>query len=265
MKSSTVALITAVTLGLASNAALAARCKHKADREATFPAADVQTVEIFALAGELRVRGDVDATEIVAKGDACVSREGMLEGTGITMRELPDRLQVLVELPDTREESDSEWEGELAIMDLSIALPDSVAVIVHDSSGGIQLNNLASLELSDSSGDIEIEQVAGPVLIPRDSSGDIDMRGVGAVTIQVDSSGEIFIDGADSVTIANDTSGDIMLRRISGNVLIGNDSSGTISVRDVGGSFIVENDTSGGINYREVAGNVSLPENRQGG
>ena len=265
MKSSIVALITAVTLGLASNAPLAARCKHKADPEATFPAADVHTVEIFALAGELPVRGDVDATEIVAKGDACVSREGMLEGTGITMRELPDRLQVLVELPDTREESDSEWRDELAVMDLWVALPDSVAVIVHDSRGGIQLNNLASLELSDSSGDIEIEQVAGPVLIPRDSSGDIDMRGVGAVTIQVDSSGEIFIDGADSVTIANDTSGDIMLRRISGNVLIGNDSSGTISVRDVGGSFIVENDTSGGINYREVAGNVSLPENRQGG
>lgn len=264
MKSSTVALITAITLGLASNAALAARCKHKVDREATFPAADIQTVEIFARAGELRVRGDADATEIVAKGDACVSREGMLALTDITMRQLPDRLQVLVELPDITGETDTEWEGELAIMDLWVSLPDSVAVIVHDSSGGIKLDNLASLELSDSSGDIEIDQVAGPVLIPRDSSGDIDMRGVGAVTIQVDSSGEIFIDGADSVTIANDTSGDITLRRVSGNVLIGNDSSGTISVRDVGGSFIVENDTSGGISYREVAGSVSLPKNRQG-
>jgi hypothetical protein len=149
----------------------------------------------------------------------------MLALTDITMRQLPDRLQVPVELPDITGETDTEWEGELAIMDLWGSLPDSVAVIVHDSSGGIKLDNLASLELSDSSGDIEIDQVAGPVLIPRDSSGDIDMRGVGAVTIQVDSSGEIFIDGADSVTIANDTSGDITLRRVSGNVLIGKASS----------------------------------------
>ena len=257
-------LLIAVALGLVAHPAAAAWCKHKAEREATEDASELTTVEIFARAGELTVRGRTGAKEVRARGAACAAREDMLAVMGITMRRLPDRLQILVEMPDISGETNRDWKDENAMMDLSVELPDNVAVIVHDSSGGMELENLGSLEVIDSSGDIEIDQIAGPVLIPQDSSGDIDIRGVGAVTIQIDSSGEIFVDGADSVTIANDTSGDITLRRIQGNVLIGNDSSGSISVQDVGGSFIVENDTSGGIRYREVAGSVSVPENRQG-
>ena len=257
-------LSTALGLALLSGPAAAGWCDHKGERKAVEDATGVGTVEIFARAGELRVEGRPGLTEVRARGDACAGRADMLEVLGITMQRTGDRLRVLVETPDNSEDGPREWRDHNAIMDLRVELPDSVAVIVHDSSGGMLLKNLGSVEVSDSSGDIEIDQVAGPVLVPRDSSGDIEMRGVGAVTIQVDSSGEIYIEDADSVTIANDTSGDIRLRRIQGNVLIGNDSSGTISVREVGGSFIVENDTSGGIRYREVAGSVSLPANRQG-
>jgi len=189
----------------------------------------------------------------------------MLAATDLVLRRLDDRLQVFVEMPDISGETESRWRNEYAVMDVRVELPDTVAVIVHDSSGGMILRNLAQVEVIDSSGDIEIDQVAGPVLIPQDSSGDIDIRGVGEVTIQIDSSGEIYVEDADAVTIANDTSGGITLRRIQGDVLIGNDASGGISVESVGGSFIVENDTSGGIRYREVAGQVSIPEQREGG
>ena len=255
----------ALFTSLAAGPAVAGGCRHKAERSAADDLAGLDTVEIFARAGELEVRGSSKSTGVSARGDGCTSREDMLAAMDIVLRRLDDRLQVLVEMPDISGETERRWRDEYAVMDLTVELPDTVAVIVHDSSGGMTLHNLGSLEVTDSSGDIEIDQVAGPVLIPQDSSGDIDIRGVGAVTIQVDSSGEIYVEDADSVTIANDTSGDITLRRIQGDVLIGNDSSGGISVRDVGGSFIVENDTSGGIRYRNVAGAVSVPEQRQGG
>ncbi len=245
MKPRIIPTLLAVPLILLSSPA-AAWCKHKGEREAIQPAAGVTTVEVFARAGELRIRGRSGATEVQARGEACADREDMLEVMGITMLELPDRLQVLVEMPDISGETDPKWKDKLAVMDLWVDLPDSVNLIVHDSSGGLEISQVASLELTDSSGDIEL-------------------RNVGAVTIQVDSAGEIYVDAADSVTIATDTSGDIRLYRIQGDVIVGTDSSGAIVVEDVGGKFIVENDTSGDIRYRGVAGTVSVPETRQGG
>jgi len=254
--------VTAIVLGLASLSASAARCKHKVDRSAELELDGAAMVEIYALAGELHVRGKDGLTAVQAKGYACVSRKEMLPETDITVRRTGDRIQILAEMPDTTDEGNGPWEGEYAVMDLEIDLPAGVGVVVHDSSGDLEVSNVASAEITDSSGGIEITDISGPVVIPQDSSGDIYMEHVGEVTIQVDSSGEIEIRDAAAVPIANDTSGDIYVRDIRGSVLIGNDSSGRITARDVGGDLIVENDTSGGISYDRVVGNVSLPEHR---
>ena len=249
-------------LGLALTPAWGYRCKAQAERSAGIEVGDATIVEVFALAGDLDVRGDSAVTRVQAEGRACVSRDDMLPAVDITVRRVDDRIQVLAEMPDISGETNRRWKDELAIMDLEVRLPAGTTVIVHDSSGDLRVRGVAGLELSDSSGDIEIEDVAGEVLVPRDSSGDISMNRVGAVTIQVDSSGAIRIEDAAAVTIANDTSGDIELDDIAGDVLIGNDSSGRIAVRDVGGSFVVENDTSGGIRYSNVQGAVSVPDQR---
>lgn len=261
----TIVLTASLILALLAAPASAARCKFKAERSAELSGEGVVSVEIFALAGDLSVSG-VDGTDMIrAEGDGCVSKEGMLEGLDITMRRADDRVQIFAEMPNISENNDSEWENQLAIMDMEIELPASMAVIVHDSSGDLRVSGLASAEITDSSGMIELVDVPGEILIPQDSSGDIQLERVGPVTIQVDSSGEISIEQAASVTIANDTSGDIRLRDIRGDVLIGNDSSGRIDVRNVGGSFVVENDTSGEIAHKDVAGAVSLPEYRNEG
>jgi hypothetical protein len=262
MKNTWLRMALAGVLGLALTPAWGARCKAEAERTEAIEADGVVAVEIFALAGDLRVRGDADTTEVRADGHVCVSREDMLPATNITVRRLDDRIQVLAEMPDISGETERRWEGELAMLDLDIRLPAGVAVIVHDSSGDLGVRNVASLEVTDSSGEIDIEDVAGDVLVPQDSSGGIVMSRVGAVTIQVDSSGDIRIEHAASVTIANDTSGDIALDNVAGDVLIGNDSSGRIAVRDIGGSFVVENDTSGGIRFSNVQGAVSVPDQR---
>ncbi len=235
-------------------------CKHQTGHVNRAPMDGVATVEVFARAGSLEISGEGGATELVASGEACVSEKGMLEETGITLRREGDRLQVLVELPDTTDETGDRWRGEYATLDLEVELPHGVELIVVDSSGDLRIRNVASLQLTDSSGDIDVRGVDGPVLVPNDSSGDIYFADVGDVVIQIDSSGDIEIQRAGSVTIANDTSGEIDIVDVDGDVTIGNDSSGRISVENVGGSFSVQNDTSGGIRHREVAGAVSLPQ-----
>ncbi len=260
-----IVVTTCLILGFLTAPASAARCKFKADRSAELSGEGVVSVEIFVLAGDLSVSGVEGADTIRAEGEGCVSKEGMLEVMDITMRRSDDRVQIFAEMPDISGDNDSEWEDQFAVMDMEIDLPTGMAVIVHDSSGDLRISRLASAEITDSSGMIEVVDVPGDILIPQDSSGDIQLERVGSVTIQVDSSGEIMIEDAASVTIANDTSGEIRLRNIRGDVLIGNDSSGGIDVRDVGGSFVVENDTSGGIRHRNVAGAVSLPEYRNEG
>jgi hypothetical protein len=250
-----------VLSGLASTPASAwgEPCKFQADRKGEIGVEDATTVEIFALAGELRVTGRADTSTVTVSAEACVSREDMLPMTDVTVSRNGDRIMVLAEMPDISDDNPG-----LAMLDLDIELPEHMAVIVHDSSGDLLVQGVASAEVSDSSGDIELDNIAGAVLIPRDSSGDILMTRVGEVVIQVDSSGEIRIEQSGSVTIANDTSGDITLEDVDGDVMVGNDSSGRISVRNVKGSFLVENDTSGGIRYRDVSGSVSLPEDRHG-
>ncbi|MGB5211413.1 MAG: hypothetical protein WBN31_03720 [Gammaproteobacteria bacterium] len=240
------------------------KCDFQVDRNGAIDVGDATTVEIFALAGELEVRGRAGTSEVTASGEGCVSREDMLPAIDITVSRNGDRIMILAEMPDISGDTDRRWRDEQALLNLEIELPDHLAVIVHDSSGDLFVHGVASAEVTDSSGDIEITEIAGPVLIPQDSSGDILITRVGEVVIQVDSSGEIRIEQSGSVTIANDTSGDISLVGIAGDVMIGNDSSGRISVRDIEGSFLVENDTSGGIQYSNVAGAVSLPEDRHG-
>jgi hypothetical protein len=234
-------------------------CRHDASHVNRANTDGVTTVEVFARAGELEITGVADATELVASGQACVSEKGMLEETGITLRREADRLQVLVELPDTSDESGERWRGEYAILNLEVELPHDVALVVVDSSGDLRIRNVASLELTDSSGHIDVRGVDGPVLVPSDSSGDIYFADIGDLLIQIDSSGDIEVHRAASVTIANDTSGEIDIVGVDGDVTVGNDSSGRISVENVGGSFSVQNDTSGGIRHRKVAGAVSLP------
>jgi len=239
-------------------------CKFSADRSGEIAVEGATVVEIFALAGDLRISGGADDAKVTAEGEACSSLEDMLSVINVTVRRDGDRIQVLAEMPDISGETERRWKDEYATLDLEIELPSNMSVIVHDSSGDLRVRRVAGAEVSDSSGDIELEDIDGSVVIPRDSSGEIMMSRVGNVVIQVDSSGEIRIEEASSVTIANDTSGDIVLEDIAGDVLIGNDSSGRISVRNVRGSFLVENDTSGGIRYTNVDGPVSLPEDRHG-
>ncbi len=138
------------------------QCKFQAERSGDIGVEDATTVEIFALAGELRVTGRADTGTVTVSAEACVSREDMLPATDVTVSRNGDRIMILAEMPDISGETNNKWRDELAMLDLDIELPEHLAVIVHDSSGDLLVRGVASAEVSDSSGDIELDQHCRP-------------------------------------------------------------------------------------------------------
>ena len=59
----------------------------------------------------------------------------------------------------------------------NIDLPDNVPLVAFDSSGDARFQELASSDISDSSGELTIEDIKGDLKV-RDSSGDIEVEHV---------------------------------------------------------------------------------------
>ena len=126
-------------------------------------------------------------------------------------------------------------------LDLVVEVPDSLPLVVDDSSGGIEIYDVAAVELRDGSGGIDIDGVAGDVRIV-DGSGGIEVSAVRG-----------------TVVIEDDGSGDIDITDVDGDVIVEEDGSGGIDVAEVGGDFVVMRDGSGGVRHMNVRGRVDLP------
>jgi len=155
------------------------------------------------------------------------------------------------------------WSGNTSMsIDLSLVVPKGSRLDVKDSSGDLEVKGVSELTLVDSSGDIKIKNIEGKVDL-ADSSGSIRMAGVGEAEV-ADSSGAIDVrDVVNDFTIKVDSSGDIEVQGVGGDVLVKVDSSGSIDVKDVAGSFTVEKDGSGGIRYDNVEGEVDIPRRKR--
>ncbi len=244
---------TLIALFLLALPAVADDCDFTGTREDSVDAAGVESVEIDAGAGYLRVIGENGAAQIRARGEACASSEALLEEIRLEVDRSGDRLRIVARMPE------SSWRSHTARLDLTIELPSSVAVDIDDGSGSIEVRNVASLEIDDGSGSIEVEDVAGDVEI-EDGSGEIEIAGVGGQVRIEDGSGEIELRRVGSVLIDEDGSGEIDIEEVEGAVMVRSDGSGSINVRDVGGDFTVRRDGSGGIRHTAVAGMVDVPD-----
>ena len=233
-------------------------CKFEKDINVTLDLASSETLAINAAAGELDVVGVSGSKQAVVTGKACASKEAWLEESGVSTSS-GKHAEISVDLPNT-DGGWTNWGNNYATLDLRVEVPEDLALEIKDSSGEIFLKNIASVQVDDSSGDIEIENARGSVSI-NDSSGDIDIdTAEGDITIESDSSGDINAnDISGSVLVMQDSSGDIDVSRVSGNVTVERDSSGDISASDVGGDFRVLKDGSGSIRSNDVAGEVQTP------
>lgn len=251
-------------------------CKHTAHRTANSAGPDIERVVIEARAGDLVVRG-WESRDVTAEGRACASSKELLEESKLEIRRDGNTVYVRTALPEI-EGSLFGWDR-YAYMDVRIGVPKTATLRIDDSSGDLEvsdvqtatitdssgdqhLENVAgNLDVSDSSGEIKIERVGGELRL-KDSSGDVDVDSVqGDVVVDVDSSGDLDIRHVTGgVHVRNDSSGDIEIHDVKRDVLIDDDSSGGIRVQDVGGNFTVGSDGSGGIHYDRVTGEVHLPD-----
>jgi len=245
-------------LVLAGYSAIAcASGKHVADqREATVSATGATMVRITARAGDLKVLGRSGAETVEVQGTARASSDEALEAIRLIAERRGDVVWIEAEI-----DSDGFRSGHQSL-DLVIELPDSIPVDATDSSGHLAAEDLASLELKDSSGDVRIDGIAGTLDV-TDSSGTLDVSGVGGETRIHDSSGDLRVSSVDGTLRLHDSSGDIRVSDAKGDVIVERDSSGDIDVGGVDGDFVVERDGSGDIDYRDVGGEVRIPRKKR--
>jgi len=256
-------------------------CKFRAERSGNADAAAIEKVVIHTGAGDLKVNGHGGATRIEARGTACAGKQELLDATQINVRR--EGAVVYVETAIPQQEVKGLWGNTTYVyLDLSITLPDNVPVEAIDSSGDASFEQLAALNLTDSSGDLKLRNIAGALTL-TDSSGDLGIDGAGSVKLSdssgdveisrvrgdvevlVDSSGDLRMAGiGGNVTVQQDTSGNIHVEDVKGSVTVNADSSGDIYAGRVGGDFTVRQDSSGNIEHEEIAGRVSLPPNHEG-
>src|SRR4051812_38114006 len=165
---------------LAAGASLARAddCKFRAERAGNADAAGIQKVVIRAGAGDLKVDGRGGATRVEARGIACADKQDLLDATQISVRREGGVVYVETTIPQN---------STYAYIDLGITLPDNVPVEAIDSSGDASFEQLGALNLTDSSGDLKLRNIAGALTL-ADSSGDLGIDGAGSVKLS-DSSG----------------------------------------------------------------------------
>ena len=243
-------------------------CRATEARQATVDAAGASTVRVEAKAGSLKIIGEEGLAEVRARGSACAKNEKALEKVQLRADRSGSEVRVVVHIPDG-------W-GQGGALDLEVRVPAGLAVEVEDTSGGIEIDNVASLHLKDGSGEIDVTGVKGDVSV-HDSSGEIELVDVGGDVRIHDGSGGMEIEDVKGSVVIEDGAGSIEILDVTGDVTIemtaparswcrgrqdvrvGRDGSGGIRVQDVGGDFTVEEDGSGGIERSGVQGEVHIP------
>jgi DUF4097 and DUF4098 domain-containing protein YvlB len=256
-----IAVLGLVTAGLGAAPALADDCEFRADRNAAVDAAGVVKIVIRAGAGDLKVHG-TEGRRIDARGEACAGKQTLLDQAQVNVRREGNVVYVETQLP--QDNDGWNWgKNEYAYIDLGVTLPANIAVEATDSSGDASFEDLKSLSLQDSSGDLTLARIAGAVDV-TDSSGDLEIDNAGSVRVN-DSSGDLDIDDVKAdVVVENDSSGDIRVTKVDGSVIIEQDSSGGIRVEDVRGSVTVNNDSSGDIYAGRVKGDFTVKNDSSG-
>lgn len=226
-------------------------------RSARVNARGASRIVIVGRAGWLRVEGKEGMSEVIAEGTARAPRTDLLREIKLTGTREGDVVRIVVDMPNVEHRDwDSNWDSGPAL-DLTVTVPNNIAVEIEDSSGDLRVIGTAALDVDDNSGGVEIRDVGGALRV-RDGSGELEIQNVrGDVTID-DGSGEIDVrDVTGSVTL-RDGSGSITARTVGGSVHVERDGSGGIRVVDVGGDLTVERSRKRGLSYSGVKGRIRV-------
>ena len=237
------------------------RCAFTVDREVALDVSAAQWLRLQAGSGELRVEGREGRSDVRAVGRACASDRAYLDELRLTLEERGGDVVLTAHYPDR--DGRGGWNGrDVARIDLMVEIPRGMPVDLTDSSGGMDVRGTGELRIDDSSGEIRVSGVDGPLFID-DSSGEIEVRDVSGDVEIDDGSGEIDVADVRGSVRLDDGSGSIDVVDVSSDVIVQRDGSGSIDVRNVGGDFSVLRDGSGGIRFSGVTGQVDVPADKK--
>ena len=236
-------VITALALALAGTLSA-----FETTKTLSLPAQGLSRFELRTGAGSLTVTGRDGLTSIEVEAKIVVRgvRDENME------RYLKDRVELTLEK-----------RGDIAVLvsrvrnagiifhfggddriDLTVAVPKTLALEIDDGSGEIVVEDTAAaVRIDDGSGAVRVERVAGAVRVD-------------------DGSGEVFIKDVQGDVVVDDGSGGVEIRDVTGNVAV-DDGSGEIVIRRVGGQVTVD-DGSGDIDNVDVEKDVRLIDTGSG-
>lgn len=185
-------------------------------------------------------------------------------GRGRDLAEGFERLNFRVEregdrlVVKTEREGNGWWRNNRASFDLVITAPERLNLNVTTSSGDIEIGQIeGAVSIATSSGDVEIGTVRGPLAVTT-SSGDIEANQVeGNVEVST-SSGDLDMDTIRGAGVSFSTSsGDFDVDRIDADSFRASSSSGDFSVGSLGGNVEVST-SSGDVSLGDVEGNLAV-------
>lgn len=246
-----VALALLVTIGVApGGVSLAAPpCRFSADLEVTIDALGIERVKIDAAEGDLAVQGHTDLGQIRVTGRACAESEAVVQQIQLLSNTEGIDAYIEAKIPSRRGRSSN------ATLDLKVAVPNHMALIVQDTTGEVLVRNVAALQLQDGAGGIEVEKVSGSVSI-TDGTGATVIRAVGGSLQLKDGTGEVEIKDVRGSVSVDDGTGAITVSEVGGSVSL-KDGTGDIEVEGIAGSVAVR-DGTGDVSVSRVKGSLAL-------
>lgn len=228
------------------------------DRSSTVPLIGVRVVRVVAGAGWLRIDGHAGFTQMRARGVAHASTAALLEQVKLDVTRAGDTLVVTGSVP-----ADATSVGQPAALDLTIDVPDNMALDVTDQSGETVIRDVGPLRITaGGQGGLSIDGVNGPLDV-HDGPGDMEALNVRGDVHVVDGAGNMYITNVHgSVFIPSDGSGEIQLAEVTGDVTVGSKTSGDVSVRNVDGDLSVAASGNGSIEFHDVRGRVRIPNGK---
>jgi hypothetical protein len=234
-------------------------CRFQAPRNAAFDLTGVHTLVIDLHQHNLHLNGTPASTGQV-HGRACASSQDRLEDLRLTQRREGDRLIV------SAESASSDWNISLfgvshyAYMDLQMDIPATLAVELDVGSGDAHVANVAQLNASVGSGDLQVNGVRGR-FDAHVGSGDIKADDVGETHVAAIGSGDFTVNRVrGNLSIGSIGSGDADLRAIGGSVDVQSIGSGDLHVDGVARDLHVARVGSGDVEHKSVAGRVDVPK-----
>ncbi len=251
-------IISAITLSLATPLSLSAL---EAERELTLDTSNIDSFMVDTGAGSLTILGKPGLNEIQVKARITVdgvdqdeAEEWFADHMNLSLTNNNGRALFCASFSySSRSECSTKkklggnwfgWNNERKI-DVTILMPEKMALDVDDGSGSTEIRDLASkVFVDDGSGDIEIANISGDLKVD-DGSGNLFIKNIDGDLYVDDGSGKVVIDQVTGEVEIDDGSGHIKITNIAKKVYI-DDGSGSVDACHLGSDLTVD-DGSGSV------------------